>query len=79
MPTPHALPIALTYEDYLGLPDDGKRHEILEGEHSITPAPSPNHQFVVGRLLYFFHLQVQPTAQGICGSRLLRLSAVILS
>jgi Uma2 family endonuclease len=59
MPTPHPLPIALTYEDYLGFPDDGKRHEILEGEHSMTPAPSPNHQFVVGRLLYFFHLQVQ--------------------
>jgi hypothetical protein len=22
----------LTYEDYLGLPDDGKRYEILDGE-----------------------------------------------
>jgi len=59
MPTPHALPIALTYEDYLGFPSDGNRHEILEGEHQMTPAPSPDHQYVVGSLLYFFRLQVR--------------------
>ena len=59
MPTPHPLPIALTYEDYLGFPDDGNRHEILEGEHTMTPAPSPDHQFVVASFLYFFRLQVR--------------------
>jgi len=59
MPVPHPLPIALTYEDYLGFPDDGNRHEILEGEHTMTPTPSPDHQFVVGSFLYFFRLQVR--------------------
>ncbi|HEV3458911.1 MAG TPA: Uma2 family endonuclease [Thermoanaerobaculia bacterium] len=59
MPVPHPLPIALTYEDYLGFPSDGNRHEILEGEHTMTPAPSPDHQFVVGSFLYFFRLQVR--------------------
>lgn len=59
MATPHPLPIALTYEDYLGFPNDGNRHEILEGEHTMTPAPSPEHQFVVGSFLYFFRLQVR--------------------
>ena len=36
----------LTYEDYLVLPDDGKRHEIIEGDHSVTPAPKTKHQKV---------------------------------
>jgi hypothetical protein len=29
----------LTYEDYLLIPEDGQRHEILDGEHYVTPAP----------------------------------------
>ncbi|MGH9427115.1 MAG: Uma2 family endonuclease [Terriglobia bacterium] len=34
----------LTYEDYLQFPDDGKRHEIIEGDHYMTPAPKTKHQ-----------------------------------
>ena len=34
----------LTHDDYLQLPDDGLRHEIIEGEHYVTPAPSMRHQ-----------------------------------
>lgn len=52
MTTPGPIPLALTYEDYLGFPDDGRRHELLEGDHMMTPAPSPAHQLVVGRLLH---------------------------
>ncbi len=38
-------PIKLTYEDYLGFPeDDGKRHELIDGEHYVTPAPLTKHQ-----------------------------------
>ncbi len=40
----------LTYEDYLLFPDDGKRHEIIEGDHYMTPAPRRKHQRVSGRL-----------------------------
>ncbi|HYL06516.1 MAG TPA: hypothetical protein VE075_10775 [Thermoanaerobaculia bacterium] len=58
MSVPHPLSIGLTYEDYLGFPNDGNRHEILVGEHTMTPAPSPDHQFVVGSFLDFFRLQV---------------------
>lgn len=32
------------------MPDDGLRHELLDGEHVVTPAPSVDHQRVVGRL-----------------------------
>lgn len=38
--------IRLTYEDYVELPDDGRRYEILDGELEVSPAPSPLHQTV---------------------------------
>jgi Uma2 family endonuclease len=40
----------LTYEDYLRFPEDGNRHEILDGEHYVTAAPYPRHQSVVVEL-----------------------------
>lgn len=36
--------IVLTYDDYVELPNDGNRYEILEGELAVTPAPTPPHQ-----------------------------------
>lgn len=33
-----------TYQDYLELPDDGNRYEIINGELIMTPAPIPIHQ-----------------------------------
>jgi Uma2 family endonuclease len=42
----------LTYEDYLLFPDDGKRHEIIGGEHFVTAAPFIRHQRLVGRLYF---------------------------
>jgi Uma2 family endonuclease len=39
-----------TYDDFLLFPDDGKRHEIIAGEHYVTPSPSRRHQRLVGRL-----------------------------
>lgn len=44
------LPRKLTYEDYLLFPEDGQRHEILDGEHYVTPSPFFQHQFTAGRL-----------------------------
>src|SRR5215208_93382 len=40
----------LTYEDYVLLPEDGQRHEILEGAHYVTPAPTTRHQVLSSRL-----------------------------
>jgi hypothetical protein len=34
----------LDYNDYLKLPDDGKRYEIVEGELFAAPVPNPVHQ-----------------------------------
>ena len=39
-----------TYEDYLHLPDDGKRYQIIEGEVYMCPAPIPNHQRILTKL-----------------------------
>ena len=33
-----------SYQEYLELPDDGKRYEILKGRLEMTPAPSTRHQ-----------------------------------
>ena len=40
----------LTYDDFLHFPDDGKRHEIIDGEHYVTPSPNTRHQVILGRL-----------------------------
>jgi Uma2 family endonuclease len=36
--------LKLTYEDLADLPDDGKRHELIDGEHFVTGAPWRKHQ-----------------------------------
>ena len=40
----------LTAEDYERFPDDGQRHELVDGEHVVTPSPGVQHQRVVRRL-----------------------------
>jgi Uma2 family endonuclease len=44
---------AWTYEDYLRLPADGRRYEVLRGALYVTPAPIYDHQFSVIRLGYY--------------------------
>jgi Uma2 family endonuclease len=56
--------IVLTYEDFAALPDDGKRYELHEGELSVTPAPSPRHQTILGRLHVILALHVDASGQG---------------
>ena len=41
-----------TYELYSLLPEDGKRHEIIDGEHYVTPAPRTRHQKIVAEILF---------------------------
>jgi Uma2 family endonuclease len=45
-----AEPIRLTCDDYVGFPDDGRRHELIDGEHFVTPAPLERHQRTSRRL-----------------------------
>ena len=34
--------VKLTYDDYVQFPDDGLRHELIDGEHYVTPTPIGN-------------------------------------
>jgi Uma2 family endonuclease len=42
--------VKLTYDDFLLFPDDGKRHELIDGEHYVTPSPNLRHQRILGEL-----------------------------
>ena len=44
------LDTRLTYDDFLLFPDDGRRHELIDGEHYVTPSPNTRHQRLVLRL-----------------------------
>jgi Uma2 family endonuclease len=46
--------VKLTYEDLLLFPDDGKRHELIDGEHYVTASPNRIHQKVSAN----FHLLI---------------------
>ncbi len=50
MPTSPAHDTRLTVDDFMLLPDDGKRHEIIDGVHYVTPSPVTRHQAILGRL-----------------------------
>lgn len=51
-----------TYEDLQRLPEDGKRHEIIDGEHFVMSAPGYRHQAILGRLFLALgnHVAAQP-------------------
>jgi hypothetical protein len=40
----------LTCDEFLLFPDDGKRHELIDGIHYVTPSPNLRHQDLAGRL-----------------------------
>lgn len=40
----------LTAHEFLEIPEDGKRHELIAGVHYVTPTPNVWHQELVGRL-----------------------------
>src|SRR5580765_417622 len=42
--------LKLTYDDFVLFPDDGKRHELIDGEHYVTPSPNIGHQRILGHL-----------------------------
>ncbi len=63
MATP-ARSTKLTYEDYVLFPEDGKRHEIIEGDHYVTPAPKTKHQRVSNNLSGLLFIYLQRTRAG---------------
>lgn len=60
-PTPS---VKFTYEDFLHFPDDGKRHEIIDGEHYVTPSPNIKHQRVATNLTVALGSYLKPHPTG---------------
>jgi Uma2 family endonuclease len=57
--------VKLTYDDFLLFPDDGQRHELIDGEHYVTPSPNQIHQIIVGNLYFALrgYLEEHPIGQ----------------
>ncbi len=54
----------LTYADYAALADDQSRHEIIDGEHVVTPSPIVNHQAVLKAIFLALVEAVEKTGRG---------------
>jgi Uma2 family endonuclease len=57
--------VKLTYDDYVHLPEDGKRHELIDGEHVVTPTPVRKHQAISMNLSVTIgaHLRAHPVGR----------------
>jgi Uma2 family endonuclease len=54
----------LGYADYAAIPDDGCRHEIIDGEHYVNPAPNLYHQAVSKRLQHQLFTKIELAGLG---------------
>ncbi len=61
---PKTYDVKFTYEDYLLFPDDGRRHELIDGEHFMTPSPSTRHQRISRNLLTLLHNYLRQAKAG---------------
>ena len=52
----------LTYDDFLLFPDDGRRHELIDGEHFVTASPNLKHQVIVMSLGKCPTCSISPTS-----------------
>lgn len=59
---PAFLDVKLTYDGYVLFPDNGERHELIDGVHVVTPTPNRKHQSVSANLLglIWSYLQEHP-------------------
>ena len=57
-------PSLLTYEDYLQIPDDGQRYEVIDGVLYMSPSPRYRHQKAAGRLFALLEQHVRKTDAG---------------
>jgi Uma2 family endonuclease len=54
----------ISYEDYCLIPNDGKRHEIIDGALFMNPAPNSYHQLIIGRIYSQFDAAIGEMSLG---------------
>jgi Uma2 family endonuclease len=54
----------LTYGDYAQFPADGRRHEVIDGEHIVTPAPDTYHQKLSRRIQFQLYGAIEEKGLG---------------
>jgi Uma2 family endonuclease len=64
MATRIAAATKLTYADYCQFPDDGTRHEVMDGEHWMSPPPEMYHQALSRRIQFQLYSQIELTGRG---------------
>lgn len=55
----------LTYADFVRFPDDGRRHELIDGEHYVTASPNLRHQIVLQRLNVALAIHLKASCAGL--------------
>jgi Uma2 family endonuclease len=57
--------VKLTYDDYVQFPEDGQRHELIDGEHFVTLTPNRKHQSISVNLtgMIWSYLQQHPVGR----------------
>ena len=53
-----------SYREYQFFPNDGMRHEIVDGDHYMSPAPSTRHQTVSRRIQFQLYEQIELNGRG---------------
>lgn len=61
---PNGAGVRLTYDDFVRFPDDGKLHELIDGEHYVTASPNLKHQRVSGNLHLLIRLWLESHPMG---------------
>jgi len=59
-PVPHRW----TYSDLVALPEDRLRHELIDGEHFVTPSPNTAHQTILNNLFVILNAYVERRGVG---------------
>jgi Uma2 family endonuclease len=62
---PAAPGVKLTYDDFLLFPDDGQRHELIDGEHYVTPSPVPRHQRIASNFHWWIRSYLEERPIGV--------------
>jgi len=55
----------LTYREYAQFPSDGRRHEVIDGEHHVNPAPETYHQTLSRRIPFALYVPIEAAGFGV--------------